>query len=401
MNNLPTNVYICGAARTPIGKFMGGLSGLRPADLGAVAARAALERAGVDAADVGSVVVGNILATDPTGLYVSRDVGRAVGVPDSATALNVNRACGSGVQAIVSAVMEVATGGTDIAVAGGAEVMSAAPYSVDGMRKGKPMGDGRLTDWLTGLLSCPFGNGHMGVTAENVAQKYNISREDQDAFALTSQQRAADAIESGRFTEQIVPVTIPSRKGDIVVDTDEHPRATTMDKLAALPSAFTKDGTVTAGNASGINDGACMLVLASEQVVKERGLQPLAKIVSWGIAGVPPEIMGIGPVAAVPKALDAAGLNLDDIDVIESNEAFAAQAVAVSRELGFDDAKVNPNGGAIALGHPVGATGAILTTKALYHLRDNQQRYGLITLCIGGGQGIALVIENTQAPDAE
>nr|WP_211276145.1 acetyl-CoA C-acyltransferase [Corynebacterium aquilae] len=388
------DIYICAAKRTPIGTFMGSLSGFSPAELGAITAEAALAQAGLDARHVDSLVVGNIIATSPQTLYVARDIGRRVGVPDSATALNVNRACGSGVQAIISGALEIASGTADVVLAGGSEVMSQAPYTVDGMRRGKKMGDGRLTDWLTGLLSCPFGNGHMGVTAENVAEKYGVSREDQDRFAELSQSRAAAAIAGGEFVDQIVPVAVKTRKGEVSFDTDEHPRETTVETLAKLPAVFAEGGSVTAGNASGINDGACMLVLASGDAVQEHGLSPLGVIRGWGIAGVPPEIMGIGPVAAVPKALQHAGLSLDDIGVIESNEAFAAQAVAVSRELGFDEAKTNPQGGAIALGHPVGATGAILTTKALYYQRRNNVRFGLVTLCIGGGQGIALVVEN-------
>ncbi|PRQ11642.1 acetyl-CoA C-acyltransferase [Corynebacterium sp. 13CS0277] len=387
-------VVICAAARTPIGSFQGGLSSLTPAELGAIAAREACARAGVEPAAVDSVVAGTIIPVNPQGFYTSRMIGRAIGVPDTATALNVNRACGSGVQAIISAAQEIAAGTARIALAGGAETMSQAPYSVDGMRAGRRMGDGRLTDWLTGLLTCPFGSGHMGVTAENVAEAHGISRAEQDACAWQSQQRAHDAITQGRFEEQIVPVTVRRRGREHTIDTDEHPRPTTVEALAELPAAFTPGGSVTAGNSSGINDGACMLVLAGEDTAAQLHLARLGRIVAYGIAGVDPAHMGLGPVAAVPKALAAAGLTLDDMDVIESNEAFAAQALAVSRQLGFDEEILNPHGGAIALGHPVGATGAILTTKALYYLKDTGGRYGLITLCIGGGQGIALIVES-------
>ncbi|MBP3088622.1 acetyl-CoA C-acyltransferase [Corynebacterium sp. sy017] len=396
-----TDVYILSAARLPIGKFGGSLAHFSPTELGTFSAQAAIERAGISPEDIQASVAGNVIPTEPSDAYISRKIARAVGMPDSAIALNVNRLCGSGVQAIVSAAQTVRDGDSDIALVTGVESMSNAPYSVENMRKGKKMGEGRLLDWLTGTLECPFGTGHMGVTAENIAGDYGISRTRQDEFAAQSQTRAAAARESGAHKEEIVPVTIHSRKGTTQFHTDEHPRETTVEKLSALPPAFSKDGTVTAGNASGINDGAASLILANAQTVQEQGLRPLAKIISWGIAGVDPTRMGLGPIEAVPKALAKAGLTLDDIDLIESNEAFAAQALAVQDKLGFDPEKTNVWGGAIAHGHPVGATGAILTTKILYGLKRLGKRYGLVTLCIGGGQGIALIVENaTESKEA-
>lgn len=384
-----TEIHFVGAARLPIGKFGGSLAKMTPTHMGELASTEAISRSGVDAADIESAVFANVLPTEPSDLYVSRKIAVAAGLPHSSTAMNVNRLCGSGVQAIVSAAQILRDGGTNFALAGGVESMSNAPYSVEGMRAGKKMGDGRLYDWLTGALSCPFGTGHMGVTAENVAADHGISRERQDEFAALSQQRAAQAREEGQHSEEIVPV------GEL--DFDEHVRETTAEKLAGLKPVFQKDGTVTAGNASGINDGAAAVVLATAEAVKERGLESLGKLVGWGIAGVDPTRMGIGPVEAVPKALAQAGLSMDDIDLIESNEAFAAQAIAVGDALGFDPDKTNVYGGAIAHGHPVGATGAILTTKMLYALRRRGERYGLVTMCIGGGQGIAIVIENEGA----
>lgn len=381
-------VYILAGARTPIGRFQGSLSGYTTTELGATAARAALERAGVEAEAVESVVAGNVVPTGTHDMYLSRGLGRRAGVPDSAFAMNVNRLCGSGVQAIVSATLEIASGASEISLAGGVESMSNAPYTVDGLRKGARMGNGTTQDWLLGTLNCPFGSGHMGVTAENIAKEYGITREEQDQFALVSQQRANNAVQSGLFDEEIVPV------GDFT--RDEHPREVTLESLAKMKPAFQKEGTVTAGNASGINDGASMLVLAGGAAVQRRGLKPLARVAGFGIAGVPPHVMGLGPIHAVPKALKMAGITLDDVGVIESNEAFAAQALAVSKVLEFDPEITNPNGGAIALGHPVGATGAILTVKALHHMQREQLRYGLITLCIGGGQGIALVLERAE-----
>ena len=380
------DVYIVGAARLPIGKFGGSLARLSLTELGTTAASAAIERSGIPAAEIDTAVASNVMPVIPSDLYISRKVAIGVGMPESSTAMGVNRLCGSGVQAVVSAAQLLQSGDGTVALAIGAESMSQAPYSVEGARFGKRMGDGKLYDWLTGALSCPFGTGHMGVTAENVASDHNISRERQDEFSAQSQRRAAAARAEGVHAEEIVAV------GDL--DFDEHVRETSVDKLAQLKPAFAKDGTVTPGNASGINDGAAAVVLATAEQVSTRNLEPLAKIVSWAIAGVDPTRMGVGPIAAVPKALEKAGLTLNDIDLIESNEAFAAQAIAVQDELGFDPEKTNIYGGAVAHGHPVGATGVILITKLAYALRRLNKRYGLVTMCIGGGQGIALIIEN-------
>ena len=380
------DIYIAGAARLPIGKFGGSLARLSLTELGSLAAEAAIARSGLSGADLDTAVASNVMPVVPKDLYLSRAIAKNVGMPDSSTAMGVNRLCGSGVQAVISAAQLLQSGDGTLALAVGAESMSNAPYSVEGARFGKRMGDGKLYDWLTGALSCPFGTGHMGVTAENVAADNNISRERQDEFSAQSQERAAKAREDGVHAEEIVPV------GEL--DFDEGVRETNVDKLAKLKPVFVKDGTVTAGNASGINDGAAAAVLATAEEVEKRGLDPLAKIVSWSIAGVDPTRMGIGPIAAVPKALEKAGLKLEDIDLIESNEAFAAQAIAVQDELGFDPAKTNVYGGAVAHGHPVGATGVILLTKLAYALRHQGKRYGLVTMCIGGGQGIAMIIEN-------
>ena len=383
---MPQDIYIAGAARLPIGKFGGSLARLSLTELGSLAAETAIERSGLSGADLDTAVASNVMPVVPKDLYLSRAIARNVGMPDSSTAMGVNRLCGSGVQAIISAAQLLQSGDGSLALAFGAESMSNAPYSVEGARFGKRMGDGKLYDWLTGALSCPFGTGHMGVTAENVAADNNISRERQDEFAAESQERAAKARAEDVHTEEIVPV------GEL--DFDEGVRETSVEKLAKLKPVFVKDGTVTAGNASGINDGAAAAVLATAEEVTKRGLDPLAKIVSWSIAGVDPTRMGIGPVAAVPKALEKAGLELQDIDLIESNEAFAAQAIAVQDQLGFAPAKTNIYGGAVAHGHPVGATGIILLTKLAYALRRESKRYGLVTMCIGGGQGIAMIIEN-------
>lgn len=380
------DIYIAGAARLPIGKFGGSLAQLSLTELGSLAAEAAIDRSGLSGADLDTAVASNVMPVVPKDLYLSRAIAKNVGMPDSSTAMGVNRLCGSGVQAVISAAQLLQSGDGSLALAVGAESMSNAPYSVEGARFGKRMGDGKLYDWLTGALSCPFGTGHMGVTAENVAADNNISRERQDEFSAQSQERAAKARQEGVHAEEIVPV------GDL--DFDEGVRETNVEKLAKLKPVFVKDGTVTAGNASGINDGAAAAVLATAEEVTKRGLNPLAKIVSWSIAGVDPTRMGIGPIAAVPKALEKAGLKLEDIDLIESNEAFAAQAIAVQDELGFDPAKTNVYGGAVAHGHPVGATGVILLTKLAYALRHQGKRYGLVTMCIGGGQGIAMIIEN-------
>jgi acetyl-CoA C-acetyltransferase len=389
-----TDIYIVSGARTAIGSFGGGLASLRPAETGAIVIKEAIARAGITADKVQNVVIGTVVPTQPKDAYVSRVAAVNAGVPIEAPAMNVNRLCGSGLQAIVSAAQGIALGEQDIAIGGGAESMSNAPHMVLTARNGQKMGDQVLMDAMLGALHDPFEGIHMGVTAENVAERCSISREEQDALAAESQKRAAAAIAAGYFKEQIVPVEIKTRKGTVVFDTDEHVRGeTTVESLAGLKPVFKKDGTVTAGNASGINDGAAAVVLASGKAVEEHGLKPMAKILGWGHAGVEPNVMGLGPVKAVPVALQRAGLTLDQIDVIESNEAFAAQACGVAKELGFDPAKTNVNGSGISLGHPIGATGAILTIKAMYELHRTGGRYGLITMCIGGGQGIAMVIE--------
>ncbi|MCA2012885.1 acetyl-CoA C-acyltransferase family protein [Pararhodobacter sp. CCB-MM2] len=386
-------IVILSGARSAIGTFGGSLSGLPPAEVATQVTKAALERAGVAPEQIGTVVFGHVINTIPRDAYLSRVAAIGAGIPDTTPAMNVNRLCGSGAQAIVSAVQSLALGDADFALAGGAEAMSRAPYIVPSARFGQKMGDAQVLDMMLGALTCPFGTGHMGVTAENVSAENDISREAQDAFALESQQRAAKAIAEGRFASQIVPITIKGRKGDVVFDTDEHPKATSAEALAGLRPAFKKDGTVTAGNASGINDGAAAVVLARRDAAEKAGLKPLARVVGYAVAGVRPEVMGIGPIPAVQQLCERTGLKVEDFDVIESNEAFAAQALAVNKGLGLDPAKVNPNGGAIALGHPVGATGAIVTVKAMYELERIGGRYGLITMCIGGGQGIAIAIE--------
>lgn len=386
-------IVILGGARSAIGAFGKSLAGVSAIDLATRVSEAALSRAGVDPAQVSTVVFGNVLATEPADMYLSRRAAMGAGVPDTTPAMNVNRLCGSGVQAIVSGVQALALGDGDFALVGGAESMSRAPYILPAARFGQKMGDAGAVDMMLGALTCPFGTGHMGVTAENVAREHGITREAQDAFALESQTRAARAIAEGRFAEQIVPITLKTRKGEVTFDTDEHPKPTTMEALAGLRPAFEKGGTVTAGNASGINDGAGALVLARASAAEKAGLKPLARILGYGHAGVRPEVMGIGPVPAVQALCARTGLSVDEFDVIESNEAFAAQALAVNAGLGLDPARVNPNGGAIALGHPVGATGAIITIKALYELNRVGGRRALVTMCIGGGQGIALAFE--------
>ncbi|MBB4349647.1 acetyl-CoA C-acyltransferase [Aliirhizobium cellulosilyticum] len=392
------DIFILDGARTAIGTFGGALSTFTPAELGVIAAKSAIERSGVAAADLDNAVAGNVIPNSPRDLYLGRVIGMESGLPASAPGLTLNRLCGSGAQAIATAASMIRAGESRLSLAVGSEVMSRAPYSIDSLRKGQKMGDAGLTDWLLGSLTDPFGCGGMGITAENIAAKYHIGRSEQDVFALDSQQKAASAISAQRFASQIVPVTVKTRKGEQIVMEDEHPRAdTTLEGLSSLRPTFRKDGTVTAGNASGINDGAAAVVLASGAEVAARNLRPRGKLLSWAVAGVPPEIMGIGPAHAVPLALQRAGLDLAQIDVIESNEAFAAQAIAVNRLLGLPLEKVNPSGGAIALGHPLGATGVILTVKALYELERIGGRYGLVTMCIGGGQGIALVIENCLA----
>ncbi|MEM7497831.1 MAG: beta-ketothiolase BktB [Pseudomonadota bacterium] len=387
------DVVILDGARTPIGTFLGALSSLAPTATGAHVAKAALERSDVAPDRIGHVVMGHVINTEPRDMYLSRVTAIEAGVPDTAPAMNVNRLCGSGAQAVVSALQSVAMGDADYAMAGGAEAMSRSPHAMQ-VRTGQKMGDAGMVDMMIGALNCPFGTGHMGVTAENVAAEHQISREDQDAFALESQKRAGAAMAGGRFTGQIAPVTIKTRKGDLVVDTDEHPKpSTTAEDLAKLRPVFKKDGTVTAGNASGINDGAAAIILADAETAAREGKKVRAKILGYAHAGVRPEVMGLGPIPAVSKLLERIGLAPSDFDVIESNEAFAAQACAVNRGLGLDTDKVNPNGGAIALGHPIGATGAILVLKCLAELERTDKKRGLITMCIGGGQGIALALE--------
>ncbi|MBC2651711.1 acetyl-CoA C-acyltransferase family protein [Novosphingobium aerophilum] len=388
------DIYIVSGVRTAIGTFGGSLAGFRPAELGTIVMKEAIARAGVAPTDIENVVVGTVVPTQPKDAYVSRVAAVNAGIPIEAPAMNVNRLCGSGLQAIVSACQAIALGEHKLAIGAGAEVMSGALRVMQGTRNGQKMGDLTLEDMMLGALHDPFAGIHMGVTAENVAERCGISREQQDQVAAESHRRAAAAIAAGYFKDQIVPVEVKTRKGVTVFDTDEHVRAeASVESMAGLKPVFKKDGTVTAGNASGINDGAAAVVLASGTAVADKGLKPLAKVLAWGHAGVAPEVMGLGPVKAVPVALQRAGLTLDQIDVIESNEAFAAQACGVAKELGFDPARTNPNGSGISLGHPIGATGAILTIKAVYELHRTGGRYGLITMCIGGGQGIAMVIE--------
>ncbi len=388
------DIVILSGARTAIGTFGGALAQTTPIELGTVAAKAALERAGVAGEQIGHVAFGHVINTEPRDMYLSRVAAMQAGIPDTTPAMNVNRLCGSGVQAIVSVAQSLMLGDADFGLAGGAECMSRSPFIVPDQRWGAKMGDVKSLDMMLGALNCPFGTGHMGVTAENVSKEHDISREAQDAFALESQKRAFAAIEAGRFKDQIAPVMVKVRRDEVAFDTDEHIKpATTAEGLAGLKPAFAKDGSVTAGNASGINDGAAAVVLARASAAEKAGLKPRARILGYAHAGVRPEVMGIGPVPAVEMLLKRTGLSAEDFDVIESNEAFAAQALAVNKELGLDPAKVNPNGGAIALGHPVGATGAIITVKALYELERIGGKRALITMCIGGGQGIALAIE--------
>lgn len=387
------DIVILSGARTAIGGFGGSLAGVPPIELAATVTKAAIERAGISPDKIGTVVFGHVINTEPKDQYLSRVAMLNAGIPNTAVAMNVNRLCGSGAQAIVSAAQSLALGDADFAVAGGAESMSRGGYLVPQLRAGSKMGDQQILDMMTGALTCPMGTGHMGVTAENVSDEHDVSRQEMDDFALESQKRAANAIEQGYFKEQIVPVEIKSRKGTVSFDTDEHPKATSAEALAGLKTVFKKDGKVTAGNASGINDGAAALVLARADAAKAAGLTPKFRLLGYSHAGVRPEVMGIGPVPAVQALLEKTGLKIEDFDVIESNEAFAAQALAVNKELGLDAAKVNTNGGAIALGHPVGATGAIITVKAMYELERTGGKKALITMCIGGGQGIALAIE--------
>ena len=388
-----SDIVILSGARTAIGTFGGSLAGVAPIDLGTTVSVAALERGGVDPKQIGHVAFGHVINTEPRDMYLSRVAAMQAGVPDSVPAMNVNRLCGSGVQAIVSVIQSLMLGDADFGLAGGAENMSRSPYILSDTRWGAKMGDIGARDMMLGALNCPFGTGHMGVTAENVAAEHGVERTDQDAFALTSQERAAAAIEAGHFKDQIVPVEVKVKRDTVAFEVDEHPKATSLETLGGLRTVFQKDGTVTAGNASGINDGAGAIVLARAEAAAAAGLTPKFRVLGYAHAGVRPEVMGIGPVPAVRNLLKKTGLSVSDFDVIESNEAFAAQALAVSNELGLDPARVNPNGGAIALGHPVGATGAIITVKAMYELERTGGKRALVTMCIGGGQGIALAIE--------
>jgi acetyl-CoA C-acetyltransferase len=393
-DDMTAGIVIAAGVRTAIGDFGGALAGISPCELGVAVAREAIRRAGLEAGDVEQSVFGHVIHTAPEDMYLSRVVALRAGVPESAPALTLNRLCGSGLQAVVTGCEQIALGHAKIVLAGGAENMSRAGHLLTQARTGQKMGDVRAIDMMVGALTDPFGNGHMGVTAENIATRFGVDRAAQDGFARESHQRAALAIAEGRFKEQILPVMVRKGREEISFETDEHVRADVSDAdLAKLKPAFVKDGTVTAGNASGLNDGAAAVVLMAETEAARRGVKPLARVLSYGLGGVAPDIMGMGPVPAVKQALARAGLGVDELDVIESNEAFAAQACAVSAELGFAAEKVNPNGGAVALGHPIGASGAVILVKLCYELRRVGGRYGLATMCIGGGQGIALVIE--------
>jgi acetyl-CoA C-acetyltransferase len=387
-------VVVLSGVRTAIGDYGGGLKDMPPSELAATVVKEAVKRANIDAQQVGQLVLGNVIHTEAKDMYISRVACIKGGLPHDATALTVNRLCGSGLQAIVSAAQSIKLGDIDVAVGGGTESMSRGAYIVPSLRWGQRMNDGGFVDMMVGALTDPFDTVHMGITAENIAERWKISREQQDEFSVESHRRAINAIEKGYFKDQIVPIELKSRKGTVTFDRDEHPRAdATVEGMAKLRAVFKKEGSVTAGNASGINDGAAAVVLMEKQAAEKAGKKPMARLVSYGLAGVDPKIMGIGPVPAVKKALEKAGLSVEDMDVIESNEAFAVQALAVSCDLKFDPKKTNPNGGAVGLGHPIGATGAVLTVKALYELQRTGGRYALVTMCIGGGQGIAAVFE--------
>lgn len=387
-------VVVLSGVRTAVGRYGGSLKDMPPADLGAAVVREAVNRAGVEPADVGHVVFGNVIHTETRDMYLSRVAAVNGGLPVETPAFTLNRLCGSGLQAIVSAAQLVLLGDTDVALAGGAEVMSRGLYGVPGLRWGQRMGDGETKDMMVGALTDPFDDCHMGVTAENVAGKWGISREDQDRLAVQSHQRAAKATAEGWFKEQILPIELKSRKGTVVFDTDEHVREdASLEGMAKLRPVFDRNGSVTAGNAAGVNDAAAAVVLMDRAEAEQRGLEPLGRLVAYAHAGVEPKYMGIGPVPAVRAVLDKAGLKVDDIDVFEVNEAFAAQALAVARDLGLPEDRTNPNGSGVSLGHPIGATGCILTVKALYELRRTGGRRALVTMCIGGGQGIAAIFE--------
>ena len=389
------DVVVLSAVRSAIGTFNGSLSSFEPSELGGIVMKEAVACSGVDPALINYVTVGNTIPTDSRYGYVARVASIQAGLPMESVAMALNRLCSSGLQAIVTTAQQIMLGDCDYGVGGGVEVMSRGMYGSPAMRSGARMGDTKMIDLMVGILTDPFGVGHMGVTAENLVEKWKLTREEQDALAVESHRRAANAIKEGRFKSQIVPITIKTRKGDIVFDTDEHCKPdTTMETLAKMKAVFKKEGgSVTAGNASGINDGAAFFVLADAETAKKAGHKPLARLVSYAVAGVPNHIMGEGPIPATKIALERAGLKLDQIDVIESNEAFAAQALAVTKGLGLDPAKTNVNGGAIALGHPIGCSGAAIATKAIHELQRVQGKYALVTMCIGGGQGIATIFE--------
>jgi len=387
-------VVVVSGVRTGIGDYGGSLKDVAPTRLGATAIKEAVSRAKIEPASVGHVVVGSVIHGEARDMYMSRVAGIDAGLPVGTPCLTVNRLCGSGLQAIVSAAQHILLGDVDVAVGAGAESMSRAAYFLPGARWGTRMGDGPLVDAMTGALHDPFGHGHMGVTAENIAAKYGFTREQQDAFSLESHKRAANALDKGWFKSQIVPVELKTRKGVEQFTADEHVRRDAkIEDMSRLKAVFRKDGTVTAGNASGLNDAAAAVVLMEAQAASRAGARPMARLLAYAHAGVEPQLMGLGPIPAVRKVFEKSGLKPADMDVIESNEAFAVQAMAVTKDLGLDPAKVNPNGGAVALGHPIGATGCILTVKALYELERTQKRYALVTMCIGGGQGIAAIFE--------
>ena len=389
------DVVVLSAVRSAIGAFNGSLSSFEPSELGGIVMKEAVTRSGVDPALINYVTVGNTIPTDSRYAYVARVASIQAGLPMESVAMALNRLCSSGLQAIVTTAQQIMLGDCDYGIGGGVEVMSRGMYGSPAMRSGARMGDTKMLDLMVAVLTDPFGVGHMGVTAENLVEKWKFTREEQDALAVESHRRAANAIKEGRFKSQIVPITIKTRKGDVVFDTDEHVKPdTTMDTLAKMKAVFKKEGgSVTAGNASGINDGAAFFVLADAETAKKAGHKPIARLVSYAVAGVPNHIMGEGPIPATKLALERAGLKLDQIDVIESNEAFAAQALAVTKGLGLDPAKTNVNGGAIALGHPIGCSGAAIATKAIHELHRVQGKYALVTMCIGGGQGIATIFE--------
>ena len=390
------DVFLISATRTAIGSFGGSLKDTTPIDLGTHIAKAAIEKSNLAADVIDHAVIGNVIHTEPRDMYVSRCISIGAGMREGAPALTVNRLCGSGLQAIASATQLIMLGDAQTALAGGVEVMSRAGHITPALRWGSRMGNAEIHDMMLGALSDPFGIGHMGITAENVAADHDISREEQDAFALASQQRAAKAQAEGYFKEQITPVDIKKKRETVSFEEDEFIRAdASLEQLSSLRAVFQKDGSVTAGNASGINDGAAAVVLASGDAVAHHDLKPMARIVAYGFGGVAPRVMGMGPVPASKMALERAGLSVNDLDVVESNEAFAAQACAVTKSLGLDPAKVNPNGGAIALGHPIGATGAIIMTKLVHELHRTGGRYGMATMCIGGGQGISIIIDTS------